>query len=324
MKQNLLFVALLSGAVSFAQDCSDIFISEYVEGWSNNKALELYNPTANTIDLSQYMVIRYSNGATSATSSNAIQLTGTVASHDVYVATLDKRDPMGTGQEAPVWDELQAKTDGYYCPVYATNDAFYWNGNDAIVLAKGSPSNINGAQLIDVFGRVGENPGSGSDPLNGWSTLFPYTSGNGDGVSVDHSMIRKATILKGRTNPTAIFDPLAEWDSIPAVIDNGMGTLVGNWNSLGVHNCNCGPASVVENVKPSIEIYPNPTTGKFIVTNANAFESMVIVNAIGQQVASFNELNMIHEVELDGRKGVYFVTLTDASGDKVTKRVILK
>ncbi len=27
-------------------NCSDLFISEYVEGWFNNKALELYNPTS--------------------------------------------------------------------------------------------------------------------------------------------------------------------------------------------------------------------------------------------------------------------------------------
>lgn len=44
--------------------CDDIFISEYVEGWSNNKAIELYNPTDAAIDLSDYRLERYSNGAT--------------------------------------------------------------------------------------------------------------------------------------------------------------------------------------------------------------------------------------------------------------------
>ena len=43
MKQILLSLGLLLGVTVSAQDCSDLFISEYIEGWSNNKALELYN-----------------------------------------------------------------------------------------------------------------------------------------------------------------------------------------------------------------------------------------------------------------------------------------
>jgi hypothetical protein len=34
--------------ISFAQ-CSDLFISEYVEGSGNNKAIEIYNPSTNSI-----------------------------------------------------------------------------------------------------------------------------------------------------------------------------------------------------------------------------------------------------------------------------------
>ena len=35
-----------------AQNCTDLFISEYIEGSYNNKAIELYNPTNEAIDLS--------------------------------------------------------------------------------------------------------------------------------------------------------------------------------------------------------------------------------------------------------------------------------
>ncbi|MEZ4981082.1 MAG: lamin tail domain-containing protein [Saprospiraceae bacterium] len=51
----------------FAQDCGELFISEYVEGYGNNRALELYNPTNQVIDLSQYSVGRFSNGNTEFT-----------------------------------------------------------------------------------------------------------------------------------------------------------------------------------------------------------------------------------------------------------------
>ena len=65
MKKNiLLFISLISYSGLYAQDCSDIFISEYIEGWSNNKALELYNPTYQTIDLSNYSLSRWANGST--------------------------------------------------------------------------------------------------------------------------------------------------------------------------------------------------------------------------------------------------------------------
>ena len=67
MKKSLLAIFAFSSSLSFAQDCAKIFISEYVEGWSNNKALEIYNPTSTAIDLSQYFVARYSNGSTTAT-----------------------------------------------------------------------------------------------------------------------------------------------------------------------------------------------------------------------------------------------------------------
>jgi predicted extracellular nuclease len=51
MKQILFFVASLFSFSLIAQDCSELFISEYVEGSSNNKAIEIYNPTSSSVDL---------------------------------------------------------------------------------------------------------------------------------------------------------------------------------------------------------------------------------------------------------------------------------
>ena len=45
--------------------CSDLFISEYVEGPGNNNAIEIYNPTSFDIDLSDYTINRYGNGSSS-------------------------------------------------------------------------------------------------------------------------------------------------------------------------------------------------------------------------------------------------------------------
>ena len=53
MKKILLSaLCFCSGIAAFGQ-CNELFISEYVEGYGNNRALEIYNPTANPVDLSQ-------------------------------------------------------------------------------------------------------------------------------------------------------------------------------------------------------------------------------------------------------------------------------
>ena len=85
MKKSLLFlVAVLMGTGLFAQECSDLFFSEYVEGSGNNKALEIYNSTDNAIDLSQYTINRYSNGDPDPT--NTMILSGTIQAKGVVVA----------------------------------------------------------------------------------------------------------------------------------------------------------------------------------------------------------------------------------------------
>lgn len=315
-----------------AQNCTELFISEYVEGWSNNKALEIYNPTASPINLSQYIVIRFSNGSTTATSTYAVQLTGTIAPYSTHVGVLDKRDENGTGQEAPVWDSLQAKADAFYSPVYNTNSTWYWNGNDAVVLAKGLASDPMNAQVIDIFGKIGEDPGIG------WSTAFPYT-GNGVVVTADHSLIRKPNIMKGETNPTiSFFNPLAEYDSIPPVIQRldeegnpvfgtgGNPILDGNWASLGSHQCDCAPLSVGQNTKIQEPVlYPNPSNGIVNIKFAEGVKTIEVVNALGQTVQTIeNNSKTLVKIDLSGSRGVYLIRMVTEDNLSSLKRVVIK
>ena len=59
-------VSLLAGG-ALAQT-SDLLISEYVEGSSNNKALEIFNGTEDVVDLGAYTIERYTNGSTTSVS----------------------------------------------------------------------------------------------------------------------------------------------------------------------------------------------------------------------------------------------------------------
>lgn len=353
MKQTLLLFCLAVISSAFAQNtCNELFISEYVEGWSNNKALEIYNPTNNAIDLSGYFVSRYSNGATTATVANSVQLNGTIPAKGVYVAVLEKLDPNGTGQEAPVWDSLQGRADGFYCPVYNTTNAFYWNGNDAILLAKGTlpatattvinATNVSGFAIVDVFGKIGENPanetGTSSGNDGAWSTQFPYSTGLGVLITKDHGMIRKSTILKGQVSNPSFFDPLLEWDSIPAVVvrldangDTLFGTsgnpiLDGNWTSLGTHVCDCNSISVKETAKFAPSIYPNPSNGVVYVKTQNDVRKIQVVSALGQAVKDIQvaPTQGLAEIDLSALQGVYFLRLTLTNGEQTLHKVIIR
>ena len=109
----------------------DLFFSEYVEGSSNNEALEIYNGTGTTVDLAAggYEVWQYSNGALS--SQVVADLTGTVAQGDVFVLAHALATFASTADQ--------------------TTSAGLFNGDDAVALAK------NGA-LVDVIGQIGVRP----------------------------------------------------------------------------------------------------------------------------------------------------------------------
>jgi len=65
-----------SAVTGIASAISELFISEYVEGLSNNKYLEIYNGTASSIDLSTYDILIYYNGNSSPGST--INLAGSI------------------------------------------------------------------------------------------------------------------------------------------------------------------------------------------------------------------------------------------------------
>ena len=336
MKKILLSIGLLTGLTVGAQDCSELFISEYVEGWSNNKALEIYNPTDQPIDLSDYIVIRYSNGSMFASEQNTTQLTGTLGAKDVYVAVLKKLDPNGQGQEAPVWDELQAKADGFYNADYDVKNTFYFNGNDAVVLAKGIASDPDNATAIDIFGKIGEDPATGD--YKGWSSETPFV-GVGADVTSDHSLIRKPNIKKGVTANPGLFDPLAEWDSLAPVTyrfdangdtiynTNGNPVVDGNWGSLGSHICDCGDATSVDKNGAILQlsIAPNPSsTGVFKLHAKSEIIEIEVYNSLGERVFSQKDAAGIQTVNIGNQSGVYLINIKTIDGAVASRRLIVK
>ncbi len=129
-KISSLLAALLFTVATFGQ-CG-LFISEYIEGSSFNKAIELYNPTNLPINLNGYYLMQYNSGTT----------------HQIYTFALDgiigsKSTFVIVGSQANATFLSKADT--------ATGNAVLgFNGDDPIILVKGTDT-------LDAVGIWGDN-----------------------------------------------------------------------------------------------------------------------------------------------------------------------
>jgi hypothetical protein len=148
-----------------------LFFSEYLEGSSNNKAVELYNASNVTIDLDPCAIAIYSNG--SATASATINLPAfDLAPGATYVVC-------HSSAVAGITDRCQL-----------TSGSLGFNGNDAVALV------CNGIR-IDVFGEIGFDPGSA------W--------GSGATSTLDRTLRRMTSVSFGDPDGSDDFFPEREW-----------------------------------------------------------------------------------------------------------------
>lgn len=327
MKRLLLVMfAVLFTALSYTQECTNLFISEYVEGSGNNKAIEIFNPTLETIDLSTYQLVRYSNGGFTP---NAVGLSGTIESKGTFVVVLDKRDPNGVDLEQPVDSALQEKADIFLCPVYSINKMMYFNGNDAVTL-----ETITG-EIIDIFAIIGP-----PDTDNGWTNITDTTiswnnGGNPDTYTIvnygvgplfwlswtrNHTLIRKADVSYGVTeNPDPAFSVSVQWDSIPQ----------NTFDSLGFHNCDCTTFSIDENqILANVEIYPNPVIdNNFTIEASEPIKYIEMFDLSGRIIErielSSNTFSGTFSTK-ENYKGLLFVTIKLESGISKTKKLLFR
>ncbi|HTK23465.1 MAG TPA: lamin tail domain-containing protein [Gaiella sp.] len=180
----LLVCGLVGPSVASAAS-SDLFFSEYVEGTSNNKALEIFNGTGAPVNLGTdgYNVQMFFNG--SPTAGLTINLTGTVANGDVFVLA-----------QASASAPILAVAD-------QTSSASWFNGDDAVVLRKGTT-------VLDVIGQVGVDPGTE------WGTGLTSTA--------DNTLRRKPAITDGDPNGSDAFDPATDWDGFATDTFGGLGS----------------------------------------------------------------------------------------------------
>jgi len=262
-----ILLGLLALTVPVAANAADLFFSEYIEGSSNNKALEIYNGTGGAINLGTgaYNVQMYFNG--SGTAGLTINLTGTVANGDVFVLAQATADPV-----------ILAQAD-------QTNGAGWFNGDDAVVLRKGTT-------VLDVIGQIGFDPGTE------WGTGLASTA--------DNTIRRKTSVTGGDTNGLDVFNPATEWNGFATNAFNGLGCHPGDISG------SCTP--VVE--KEIHEIQGNglasPFAGQTVLTKNN------VVTAVGAD--GFFIQDPTPDADPETSEGLYVFTgsaPTVAAGDLV-------
>ncbi|MDY0326573.1 MAG: lamin tail domain-containing protein, partial [Candidatus Cloacimonadaceae bacterium] len=179
----------VSGATNYYLDvytkvgsgnASDLFISEYIEGSSNNKYIEIYNGTAGSVDLSGYSLKQYNNGSSAAT--YTLALTGALASGSVYVIAHSSANIYGGTPD-----------------LSTAASAMGFNGNDAMAL-------FNGTTVIDVVGPIGDATDWGKDvtlvrKANAPVPSATYTASDWDSYAADTvSYLGSHTFSGGSSN----------------------------------------------------------------------------------------------------------------------------
>ena len=201
-------LSLFISGICFSQ-ATGLFFSEYAEGSSNNKYLEIYNGTGTTVDLSLFSISRCTNGCDTYNEfdypDNLQFSTGTnLADGAVYIIAHPSSDSI-----------ILANGD--------TTFNYLSNGDDltALTLTGATASTY---VIVDIIGDMQGDPGSGWD-----------VAGTSNGTK-DHTLIRKSSICQGNPTELASFgtDTLnSEWVVMPQ----------NDWTDLGSHSASCSSGS---------------------------------------------------------------------------------
>ena len=247
-------------------NATDLFISEYIEGNSNNKAIEIYNGTGADVDLSDYIVYLYSNGASDPT--NNLPLDGILADRDVYVIA-------NAGSVANILDIADI-----------TSTVTYFNGDDALSLYK-----ISTDSYVDIFGVIGDRP------TNAWT-------GEGGYTTLDKTLVRKSDVYQGITeNPTgtgtdAFTTLTTEWDmyDIDTFTYLGSHDFDGGFTKTYVHqNLNVGNVTsyAVTGLAPE-------TTYYYVVRAYKDYQTHMLASVNSNEISVTTEATEDSQVVVNG------------------------
>ena len=181
-----------------AVDVTGLFFSEYGEGSSNNKYLEIYNGTGSDVDLTGLAFPNVANDPSTVGEYeywNTFPDGATVAVGDVYVIAHGEAD-----------ETILAEADFTF--------TYLSNGNDGFCLVEGDEGAYT---IVDCIGDWNGNPGDGWD-VAGVSE-----------ATMNHTLVRKASVTEGNGG---------DWDSSAGTNEDDSEWIVldeNTWDYLGSH-----------------------------------------------------------------------------------------
>ena len=283
----------LSGGVyddPFVQNLpQDLFFSEYAEGSSNNKYLEIYNPTSTTVDLSSYAIASVSNDPTIIgwhEYFNSFEVDASIAPGGTYVWA-------NSSSDQSILDIIAVQGAG------ETGTA-YFNGDDGYALAKGTADSY---VIVDMIGDFNGDPGTGWD-------VAGITN-----ATANKTLVRKASITSGNNNFTSSAGTDSQ-DSEWIVLDSN------TWSYAGFHP---HAELSVENMNYSkFNLYPNPTNTGFVTIKSNQMGAVQaqVFDLLGKEVINTAVNNERMDVS-NLNAGVYVVKLTQ-NKNTTTKKLIVQ
>lgn len=323
-RYHLLTAALLLAGAAHGQG-TELFFSEYDEGahqsgvaypnstgpsTGSERAIEIFNPTRNTVSLNPYSVRRYSNGSFTVTEEERLLRSGptqqavganTLQSATTFVLASGEATLNAIRDKANQFSVGHAPISG---PTVITGGGtVYFNGDDAVALVR-YPSGTAGTGvgvIVDLIGVIGEQPlpancsttstgnWSGTNPLDNMGTTPVFVA------SANQSLLRRGPVSRGVSSnrnqnapgpcpaPRQVggYDISAEWMMYSTAFNGAGGTSNPGgqlYNRLGEHLDYTGPngtyattiSGTLAKFDANISVYPNPAHGTATVEIKNA------------------------------------------------------
>jgi plastocyanin len=188
----------------------DLFFSEYAEGSSNNKYLEIFNPTNADISLDGYAFPSVSNAPTTPGVLefwNTFTLGAVVPAGGFYIVSHGSADPS-------------------ILALANQNHTYLSNGDDGFALVQGTETDF---VVLDVICQNITDLDY-ADPGTGWAVAGVANA------TQDHVLVRKSSVINGNTDwalSAGTDEASSEWTVMP----------VDTWTDLGLHTFtgSCGP-----------------------------------------------------------------------------------
>ncbi|MGV2875529.1 thermonuclease family protein [Macrococcus capreoli] len=180
-----IFVLTLIPFSNQAKAASNLLISEYVEGSSYNKAIEIYNPGNTAVDLSSYSLVSFTNGADRTTGTvTELKLSGTIEAKSTYVIA-------NKSASEAVLSKAQMTTG---------NAVMNFNGDDTLVLFQNYDATTKNGEVQDAVGQIGVDPG---------------TNFGTDVSTLDMTLVRTNDLLTPDTNIEDAYHPEKQFIALP-------------------------------------------------------------------------------------------------------------